>query len=234
MFPFNYHGNGKAQALDLADLTLQTCSLCWGFRSSGSTAVCLHLSQRQVADDLPWSISLFWGTRGSPRPCGCRDQRWALCLGHQSSMPVWWSCQQIPTWVLQAPPSPWGCLSTFLQTGGVGLGCWGMWLWIQTPSLGDPMGESRSCQGLQPCWKPTSPDMWYSLGWWEWALIYAIEWHPRRGSRAPVSMSVGELWGSAESPGPKEWPGPLHGRRGMKKLGHEERSNILGPETRGG
>ena len=234
MFPFNYHGNGKAQALDLADLTLQTCSLCWGFRSSGSTAVCLHLSQRQVVDDLPWSISLFWGTRGSPRPCGCRDQRWALCLGHQSSMPVWWSCQQVPTWVLQAPPSPWGCLSTFLQIGGVGLGCWGMWLWIQTPSLGDPMGESRSCQGSQPCWKPTSPDMWYSLGWWEWALIYAMEWHPRRGSRAPVSMSVGELWGSAESPGPKEWPGPLHWRWGMKKLGHEERSNILGPETRGG
>ena len=37
-------------------------------------------------------------------------------------------------------PSPWGCLSTFPQTGGVGLGCWGMWLWIQTPSLGDPRG----------------------------------------------------------------------------------------------
>ena len=105
-FLFNHHGNGNAQALDLADLTLRLRSLYWGFRSSGSTAVCLHLSQRQVVDDLPWSISLFWGTRGSPRPCGWRAQKWAVCFGHQSSMPVQWTCQQVPTWVLHRQPFP--------------------------------------------------------------------------------------------------------------------------------
>ena len=105
-FLFNHHGNGNAQALDLVDLTLRLRSLYWGFRSSGSTAVCLHLSQRQVVDDLPWSISLFWGTRGSPRPCGWRAQKWAVCFGHQSSMPVQWTCQQVPTWVLHRQPFP--------------------------------------------------------------------------------------------------------------------------------
>ena len=68
----------------------------------------------------------------------------------------------------------------------------------------ETLGESRSCQGSQPCRKPTSTQVWCSLGWLEWTLIYAMEWHPRRGSRALVSKW--RLLAMLPTPQPSSFP----------------------------
>lgn len=176
-FLFNRNENGDAGVLDLEDWSPQRSSVCWGFRSLQFH--CSLLSSLPSARILAACHDPFLFLRQLPltRPCGWRDQRDEDCpSGYQGFKPGWWAAtnHQRKSSCLGSP-FPTRCLPTFLQTGGVGSGPQGMWLWVWTPFLGCLERDKEMLQS-----------------WRTWRVM----WEPWAKGRNWGPATDSEVWGA--------------------------------------
>lgn len=99
----------------------------------------------QPSKACAWILSIIWHPGGPNTASTSHSPTQCILSKTQKTAGLKWPCIMIDPLSLEGP-------KCHLQT----------------------LGEIRSCQGLQLCRKPRTTEVWYSLGWMEWTLIYDV------------------------------------------------------------